>query len=61
MQLMRSVAVYVLATLTGIFIHIMITLPIVFFLYTGENPYEWLYACRKAMLVALSTSSSVSQ
>jgi hypothetical protein len=59
--LMRSVAIYVLASLTGIFIHILITLPTVFFLYTGENPYEWLYVCRKAMLVALSTSSSVSE
>ncbi|CAE7585200.1 SLC1A6, partial [Symbiodinium microadriaticum] len=56
--LMRSVAVYVLATLTGIFIHICVTLPLVFFLYTGDNPYEWLSSCQKAMLVALSTSSS---
>lgn len=48
-----------LATITGILIHMGITLPAVFFLYTRENPYHWLYACRKAMLVAFSTSSSV--
>ena len=56
----QGVAVYMLATITGILIHIGITLPAVFFFYTRENPYHWLYACRKAMLVAFSTSSSVS-
>lgn len=57
----QGVAVYMLATITGIFIHLAFTLPLVFFLYTRENPYHWLYACRKAMLVAFSTSSSVSK
>jgi hypothetical protein len=57
----RGVGVYVLATITGIMIHMLISLPIVFFLFTGgENPYLWMYACRQAILIAFSTSSSVS-
>ena len=55
----RGVGVYVLATITGILIHLGISLPVVFFIYTGENPYLWMYSCRKALLVAFSTSSSV--
>lgn len=55
----QGVAVYVLATITGILIHLSISLPLVFFFYTGENPYIWMYTCRKAMLIAFSTSSSV--
>jgi hypothetical protein len=58
----RGVGVYVLATVTGILIHTLISLPIVFFIFTsGENPYLWMYSCRQAILVAFSTSSSVSR
>ena len=59
-SLMRSVGVYVAATFVGIVIHVGITLPTIFFIYTRENPYQWMFACRRAMLVALSTASSVS-
>lgn len=55
----RGVGVYVVATITGILIHLGISLPIVFFIYTGENPYLWMYSCRKALMIAFSTSSSV--
>eukprot|EP00602_Paraphysomonas_sp_CaronLab_P008734 CAMPEP_0185035952 /NCGR_PEP_ID=MMETSP1103-20130426/28164_1 /TAXON_ID=36769 /ORGANISM="Paraphysomonas bandaiensis, Strain Caron Lab Isolate" /LENGTH=544 /DNA_ID=CAMNT_0027573271 /DNA_START=85 /DNA_END=1719 /DNA_ORIENTATION=- len=57
-SLMRSVGVYVAATFVGIVIHVGITLPTIFFIYTRENPYQWMFACRRAMLVALSTASS---
>jgi hypothetical protein len=55
----RGVGVYVGATVTGILIHIGVSLPVVFFFFTGENPYLWMYSCRKALMIAFSTSSSV--
>lgn len=58
-SLIQNVGVYCMAALCGITIHLTITLPSIFYFYTRENPYEWIYSCRKAVLVALSTSSSV--
>lgn len=60
-DLLRTVGVYALSVNVGLFLHICVMLPIVFFWYTGgENPYPWLYAIRQPLLVAFSTSSSVS-
>ena len=57
--LLKSVGIYCISAFCGIFLHLTITLPLVFFLFTHENPYLWIYSCRKALLVAVSTSSSV--
>ncbi len=57
--LLKSVGIYCISAFCGICFHLLITLPSVFFLFTRENPYSWIYSCRRALLVALSTSSSV--
>jgi Na+/H+-dicarboxylate symporter len=55
------VGIYCLSAFVGIILHLTVSLPSLFYFYTGENPYHWIYSCRRALLVALSTSSSVSQ
>ena len=58
-DLMRTVGVYVLSVLVGLLLHTGITLPLVFYYFTGgENPYSWMYAIRHPIIVALSTASS---
>jgi Na+/H+-dicarboxylate symporter len=60
-DLLRTVGVYVLSVNVGLLVHTCVMLPAVFYWYTGgENPYSWLYAIRQPLLVAFSTSSSVS-
>lgn len=58
-NLLETVGVYVLSVITGIFLHVLLVLPLVFYWYTdGMNPYQWLYTIRQPMIVAFSTASS---
>lgn len=59
LDLMRNVGVYVAACLTGMLIHVTIVMPALLYYFTGLNPYRHLYNCRKAILVAFSTASSI--
>jgi proton glutamate symport protein len=53
------VGVYVLSVVVGLALHVGVTLPLVFYWYTGGmNPYTWLYAIRQPLIVAFSTASS---
>lgn len=59
LDLLRTVGVYVFSVLVGLFLHVMVTLPCVFYTATGgENPYSWMYTIRNPIIVALSTASS---
>lgn len=60
LDLLRNVGVYVSACLVGMFIHTALVLPALLYYFTKLNPYAHIYSCRKALLVALSTASSVS-
>lgn len=57
--LLHTVGIYVTACLTGMLIHVIVVLPAMLYYFTGLNPYSHIYSCRKAVLVAFSTSSSV--
>lgn len=57
--LLKSVGIYCISAFFGMCIHLTISLPFLFYYYTGENPYHWIFSCRRALLVALSTASSV--
>ena len=59
LELLESVGVYCLSTIFGLFVHITLSLPAMYYYFTGENPYVYLYECRQAPLVAFSTASSV--
>lgn len=60
LDLLQNVGVYVASCMVGMFIHTVIVLPSLLYYYTKLNPYTHIYSCRKALLVALSTASSVS-
>ncbi len=53
-----SLSKYVLTVLTGLFIHGFITLPLLYFLFTGKNPYSLIFKVREALLTAFATASS---
>ena len=59
LDLLQNVGVYVSACLVGMCIHTTIVLPALLYYFTKLNPYSHIYSCRKALLVALSTASSV--
>jgi Na+/H+-dicarboxylate symporter len=58
-DLMQNVGVYVAACLTGMLIHVTVVLPALLHYFTGLNPYTHIFSCRKAILVAFSTASSI--
>jgi hypothetical protein len=59
-ELIESVGIYCLSTIFGLIIHISLSLPALYYFFTGENPYHYLFECRQAVIVAFSTASSVS-
>lgn len=58
-DLLRTVGVYVISVILGILLHVLITLPLIYYWYTdGLNPYSWLYLMKQPLIVAFSTASS---
>lgn len=49
---------YFLCVLIGLFIHGVIILPVILFLLSGRNPFEYASRLGKALLTAFSTASS---
>uniref|UniRef100_A0A7E4VQ72 Amino acid transporter n=1 Tax=Panagrellus redivivus TaxID=6233 RepID=A0A7E4VQ72_PANRE len=54
----RMLAMYMVTVLTGLAIHSLITLPIVFFIATKKNPYKYMRGLVQAWITALGTASS---
>ena len=57
-ELLKSVLVYSMTLVAGLAFHILITLPIIFYLFTKINPLTHYKAILPAMFTAFSTSSS---
>ena len=57
-ELLKSVLVYSMTLVAGLSIHLLITLPIIFYLFTKINPLIHYKAILPAMFTAFSTSSS---
>ncbi len=49
---------YILTVLTGLFIHGVIVLPLVLFIFVRTNPYKFMWQMRRALLTAFGTDSS---
>ena len=45
-------------SVTGMFLHILVILPILFFACTRENPYTFWFKCSRAWITAWGTASS---
>ena len=58
LELLKSVLVYSMPLVAGLSIHLLITLPIIFYLFTKINPLIHYKAILPAMFTAFSTSSS---
>lgn len=54
----ESIGGYMLTVLIGLFIHGLIVLPLILFIFTKENPYRFLFQVKRALMAALGTSSS---
>ena len=59
LDLLRNVGIYLMSCFVGMIIHAGIVLPALMYYFTGLNPYSYIFRCRKALLVAVSTASSV--
>lgn len=54
----ESIGGYMLTVLIGLFIHGLIVLPLILFIFTKKNPYRFLFQVKRALMTALGTSSS---
>ncbi|CAI2357037.1 unnamed protein product [Caenorhabditis sp. 36 PRJEB53466] len=54
----RMLAMYMVTVLTGLAIHSLISLPLLFFLCTKKNPYTFMRGLFQAWITALGTASS---
>ncbi|MGB1817542.1 MAG: dicarboxylate/amino acid:cation symporter, partial [Rubripirellula sp.] len=49
---------YMITVLSGLGIHALVTLPVIFWFFTRKNPYQFLWQMSRAVLTAFSTASS---
>ena len=49
---------YMMTVLSGLGIHALVTLPVIFWFFTRKNPYQFLWQMSRAVLTAFSTASS---
>ena len=54
----RTLGWYSATVTTGLMVHALITLPLIYWMIRGENPYRFLVRMSQALLTAFGTSSS---
>jgi len=55
---LEKLVFYMLTVICGLFIHSLITLPLVFFVVTRKNPYSFMKGLRDALMTAFGIASS---
>ena len=55
--LVQDLGLYMVTVLTGLFIHALIVLPLIYFLITRRNPFAMMGQIAQALLTAFGTSS----
>ncbi|VAX40916.1 Proton/glutamate symport protein @ Sodium/glutamate symport protein [hydrothermal vent metagenome] len=58
MEILAKLGKYVAAVSIGLTIHGLVTLPLIYWIFTRKNPYRYLWDISQAMLTAVSTGSS---
>ena len=57
-QTLASTGWYSLTVLVGLGVHALVTIPLIYWVFTRKNPYIFLHKMAKALLTAFSTASS---
>ena len=57
-QVIQQTGWYMMTVLTGLGLHALVTLPLLFWIFTKRNPYKFLWQMSRAVLTAFSTASS---
>ena len=55
---LKQIGLYMVTVLTGLGLHALVTLPLIFWFFTRKNPYRFIYQMSQALLTAFSTASS---
>lgn len=55
--LVKDLGLYMVTVLTGLFIHALIVLPLIYFIFTRRNPFVLIGQVSQALLTAFGTSS----
>jgi len=58
LPVLSSLGKYALTVIAGLAIHGFLTLPALYWLFTGENPYKLLVKVKEALITAFATASS---
>lgn len=58
LTLLKTQAGYMMTVLIGLGLHVLVTLPLMFYLGTRRNPYRYIGQMSQALLTAFSTASS---
>ena len=57
-DLLRQTGTYFSTVVAGLFVHALITLPLILWVFTRRNPFRFIYQMSEALLTAFSTASS---
>ena len=58
LEVLQQTGWYVTTVLTGLSIHALVTIPLLYWVFTRRNPYRFLVHMSQALLTAFSTASS---
>ena len=58
LEVIRSTSGFILTVLLGLGFHALVTLPVIYFVFTRKNPYVFIKSMSRALLTAFSTASS---
>lgn len=56
-ELLESLGLYMVTVLSGLAIHGLMILPLLYFIFVRRNPYKYISGVTQALFTALGTSS----